>query len=235
MGVTQQINDDTSFVLNDGTLIPIEEAEEIENAYIKEARDVRSPQLGEDEAWMRVPSFIKEREGILYTTIVQHVLESVDTYLRVKEEQTTEFAKQSFYKNLSLDMKTSGLLQRLLSGKAPLATPPPKSFDTGWYDLVEDGEDVCIDVVIVFPYTNYQSNYNPEPYATIDGKQWDVIEGEKDSDDYVVQFPKDTDTYRLSRMTAEDYPRLLHPRLRKAVTKNGYAWKLTKLEQENGE
>lgn len=49
---------------------------------------------------------------------------------------------------LLADISHSALLDRLLSGKAALPTPPPKSFSYPWYALIENGRDDNCEVAI---------------------------------------------------------------------------------------
>ncbi len=44
---------------------------------------------------------------------------------------------------LIIDLTHSGLLVRLLSGKSPFPTPPPRSFSYPWYQLLETKQQPC--------------------------------------------------------------------------------------------
>lgn len=239
------MSETTSFVYEGGgELVPLEDAQALEESKKQQRREFSKRTLAEDEHWMLVPEFIREREWPMFQTMKHYILEQVADYIKLKAEteasKSTSYnstsSKEYVYKELAKDMQSSQVLDRLLSGKKLLPTPPPLSYYHHWYDLVDDGEAVCIDVT-THSTTKWVAGVQVnQPSIRIDGEGWNLIsEGEnEEGNTYVVQW-KDTEyIYELSRMTEEDFTRLLHPRQRKLVTKDSYSWKLNRLEKEDG-
>lgn len=238
MGATVQVSDMTSFVYADGELIPVEDARAVENQKIKERRAFSKRKLTADEKWMNLPDLIREREFPMFLTLTDYILNKVGEYIKIKAEETTTYqsttSKKFIYEDLVKDLKDSVVLDRLISGKPWFKTPPPKSYYKHWYELVDDGEAVCIDVQLTMTTTTWQDGKSIPIHriARIDGEEWNLIKEDDENRVYVVQWKETEYIYTLSRMTGEDFERMLHPRQRKLVTKDGYAWKLTRLEKD---
>lgn len=230
MTETIQVNDSTSFRYEDGALIPLEEAEQVEEEAAREWTKLRRENMGQDEGWMLVPSFIEDRNPILYTTMKKYILDRVGEYLAIKGELQVDFTKKGTYKSIMDSLYTSDLLERLLSGKPALSEAPPKTYEYYWYNLIDEGEDICIDVYFVQGFGTPPTN----PYINVDGHRWDIIETIEADQEYKIHPEGKKDQhYRLVRVSEEDINRLLHPRLHKCRTKSAFAWKLQALEQEN--
>lgn len=239
MSATVQINDETSFVYRDGSLVPVSEAEKIEEDGRNERRFFPR-HLGEDETWKLVPDFIMEEDLPIFQSVVSYTLECVKDYLTVLAEETKANtyaqSKKYTYTDLIKEIDKSALLERIIRGHKPLPQAPPKSYSQPWYDLVDRGEDICIDVWFRNP-TGFskRSPGNNSDYkeVSIDSETW-KIEESLGPMEYVVYWPENLeDKYILSPLTDEEFDRLLHPRLRNRMTEHSYSWKLTRMEKDD--
>lgn len=232
--VTQQVNDKTSFVMEDGRLVALDEAEEIEEQARREQEIVH---LGEDQAWQLIPDRVREHDRVLFATTSDFVLDKIKTWLTIRSEQEEDFKLRGVYRDLIHGLAESSLLDRLLDGIPPLKNPPPKSYSHAWYDLVDNGEDVCEDVY--FTWSNWNIKGLHHDRVRIDAEEWSVLDLEEIDDRtiYTIFWPKDEETlYSLTRMTEEDKDRLLHPRMRRLSDgKDKYSWKIKRMEKDDGE
>lgn len=233
------MNDKTSFVYHDGSLVPVEDAKGIEESKQNERRFFPHLHLGEDEAWKLVPDFIQEKDFPIYQTVVTYTLEAVKDWLSaLADEHTGTYSqnKKYTYQDLVRDIDKSMLLDRILRGYKTLPKKPPKSYGVPWYDLIDRGEDICIDV-----WFNNSTGYSKRSIVgmkkdynevTIDSEKW-KIDSQLGFEKYVVIWP-DNDEYRfiLSRITDAEALEIIHPRLRSRMTEKAYSWKLTRMEKK---
>lgn len=222
MSKTVQVNEQTSFVLGDGRLVAIEEAQQIERNFA-EQREFFPRHLAEDEKWKMVPEFVKENDFPMFVSVTDFALRQVQEWLNLRAAGEDDLVKKHALEDAAKVVFTSPLLDRLIRGKLAFDSNPPKSYNNPWYDLVEYGEDICIDI--------WFSRIEDDE-VRIDGEKWLIIE-KLENENYVVTYPGDEeeDLYLLSFMNEDDYERLLHPRLRKLSDgKERYSWKLTRLE-----
>jgi len=106
----------------------------------------------------------------------------------------------------------SALLRRLLSGKEPLPTPPPRACSYPWYDLMDEGradhvmaESLSLGSMMINQYL------------------WQVIERQTE-DEYIVICEAVSGPYRLWR----DPP----PAWSESARKNRHVgWKIARMEQ----
>lgn len=236
------MSETTSFVYAEGSLIPVEDAREVELKKQEIRREFSERKLSPDEKWMNIPDAIRAREFPMFLTITNYTLEKVIDYLLLKSEEhksshtTTTYSannsKEFFYKDLARDLPNSSVFQRLLSGKPLLKTAPPLSYFHNWYELVDDGEAVCIDVTFT-PTTAWKNGQSEEKTTIrIDGEEWKNLGQDESDGTYIVQWKETEYIYKLSRMDEADFERLIHPHMRKLVTKDGFHWKLTRLEKD---
>jgi hypothetical protein len=102
------------------------------------------------------------------------------------------------YERLADELLHSALLERLLSGKPPLAVAPPRSFGQPWYDLVENG--VAADCQVV----PLQDRLGAAPKVAINETAWEVVDTVPGG--YVVRYGRDGILYVAER-TQADPPR----------------------------
>lgn len=234
MGATPKVSETTSFIYDDEKLVLVDSEEE-KNPQEEERRRFSKRTLAEDEYWMLIPSAIQEREYPIFQTLHAYFLEKIQQYILLKAEDSKgsgyTSSKENTYKDLAKDMMNSQVLDRLISGKPLLSTPPPKSYFHHWYELVDDGEAVCMDVSIS-SVTKWEASKDKKvTVARIDGEEWNILEDLSEDGEgleYIVQWKNTEYVYKLSRMEANDYERMLHPYQRKLVTKDNYSWKLTR-------
>ena len=227
------INDRTAFVVNENKLVSIEEATGMELELAKIRRKY-ARHVGEDELHKLVPVFARDEDPVLYHTTVEYVLQTVKKYLDIvaEEKYDDKYDKKWALKDTARDMYKSELLERMLSGLEPQKNSPPKSYGHCWYDLVEKGEDFCVDVWFRSTYSCNNKGKLRLKEVGIDGETW-YIKEEIDEENYIVIWPKDDKIeYKLNKMTKEDFDRLLHSRLWNKRTKDKYSWKLTRMEKD---
>ena len=78
------------------------------------------------------------------------------------------------------DMTHSSLLSRILNGKEPLPTPPPRAYAYPWYSLIEDGKAEISDV-----HFHKDAGYQGEVIICQSG--WKVAEKRSDAE-YLLQY-----------------------------------------------
>ena len=96
--------------------------------------------------------------------------------------------------NLEDEVNHSKLLRRLLNGQEPYMGAPPESFGDPWYELLDDGAAVDIEVQVVPRYGGQQ--------VLINHGVWTVVERYAD-DDMEVSYAKRQERYRLQREADE--------------------------------
>jgi hypothetical protein len=84
------------------------------------------------------------------------------------------------YDGLADELAHSALLERMLSGKAPLPAPPPRSFGQPWYALVEDGAASGCELVPL------KDRLGASPKVSINQTAWEVV-GTVDGG-YIVRY-----------------------------------------------
>lgn len=235
MGAAPTVSETTSFILEDDKLV-IDDKEKTKHQKIEERRKFSKRNLAEDEYWMLIPDAIREREFPIFQTLHAYFLDKFVQYLELKiqDDKSTSYtsSKKQTYEDLMKDIQNSQVLDRLISGRELLPTPPPKSYWHHWYELIDDGEAVCIDVTFSTYKKWVDGKERDKNVVRIDSEEWDIIDtipiDEDGTVDYIVQYKTTDYVYRLSRMQPEDYERMLHPYQRKLVTKDSYSWKLTR-------
>ncbi len=99
-------------------------------------------------------------------------------------------AVPSFLEGLENDLRHSGLLRRLISGKEPLPEAPPESFGQPWYELIENGEAIAEDVL---PW-----EWEPDKKLRINKGVWTISE-RIGNDEYIVYWRKPEELFRVAK------------------------------------
>lgn len=183
----------------------------------------------DDEKWRLVPDFARDKDYPFFRSAVNYTLEKVIEYAKIKKENEADKEKKAAWDKVAFDIDKSDLLERLLSGLAPLDVPPPKTFKANWYELIESG--VGIPQKVKFSkYTGGMSGteswHKDDEYAIIDEYAWKIIkiynEEEADERSFIV---KHHDSYKapkfvLRKATDEEIKTTLHPREYRATADN---------------
>ena len=168
-------------------------------------------EVGERE----LPDFLRENDLPFFLSVQEYVKERIKKWIDIQAANEKDPEKQQGMKDLLVYMDQSPALTRLLNG---LDVEPCiiKSYGMAWYDLMDKGEDWCMDC--------YTTKLYDEEAFRIDGEKW-LIEHKLSDEDFIVRYeddPKQT-LYRLERLDKKS----LHPRLRKLSDgKEKFSWKL---------
>lgn len=166
-----------------------------------------------------LPDFIRENDLPFFISVQEYVKDKMKKWIDVQASTEQDPDKSEGMRDLIRYMDESPGLDRLLRG---LDVEPViiKSWNLAWYDLMDKGEDYCMDCYTV-------TLYGADGFR-IDGEKWNV--NHKISDEhYIVHYdddPKQT-LYRLTKMDKDEIQRTLHRRLWKCSDgKDKYSWKL---------
>lgn len=194
---------------------------------------IKGFQIGDLHDREAFPEFITEDEFPFFMTTVIYTMDCISEWAKHKAQYETDPTKATWLRGLGFTMEGSELLRRLIEGKGILTERPPRSHNSNWYSLVENGEAIVYEV----EFTHYRAGVGftapigDEKYVNLNKIGWDVLEnrGEKE---YVVVH-KDSDVrYLLRKATVEEQDRLLHPREERTEKIN--AWILIREDRENG-
>ena len=122
-----------------------------------------------------------------------HVLDVLIEWLRVRDRGGRPLPLG--YDGLADELEHSALLHRMLTGKAPLAEAPPRSYGQPWYALVEDG--VATDCELV----TLKDRLGASPKVAINQTAWEVV-GTVDGG-YVVRYGGGDQLYVAERTRSE--------------------------------
>ena len=137
---------------------------------------------------MLLPALGQNDTVELRTKIVRAVM----LWLYIREDAGYHFPDN--IDSLRIDMSHSALLHRLLSGKAPLPSPPPKHFSSPWYELIEDGFAIPFEVWET-KGTWAEDNFEHDTIY-IDQQPWTVVES-RGPRDWLVKHERDDGVWRL--------------------------------------
>lgn len=176
---------------------------------------VKGFHIPEDEAWRLVPEFARDRDYPFFRTTVDFVLAQVKEYAKIKGDNEADSDVRKGWDKVRFDLESSELLMRLLDGKPAFVYPPPKSFKSHWYDLIENGEAI--------PYTVKFSKFkgstsgtekyqNGDVYANIDEFTWDIKQV-REENEYRIQYHEDAPVFTLRKAKDKEKNRILHPRM----------------------
>lgn len=105
-------------------------------------------------------------------------------WLEIREQFPGSFQKESARDSLSdaaqlrADIDHSALLRRLLGGKEPFPSPPPKSNGSPWYDLLDNGSAEASVIL---------ESYSDRRWLAVDGDSgWEILH--KQGNEYEVQY-----------------------------------------------
>lgn len=94
----------------------------------------------------------------------------------------------NFLPGLEEDIFHSHLLRRLLAGKEPLAFPPPESFGTAWYELLETGRADNVKV--------RRWEWAPNAKIAVNDGIWTIVI-KNSEEDYTVTYRQGGEVFRL--------------------------------------
>jgi hypothetical protein len=176
---------------------------------------VKGFHIPEDEAWRLVPEFARDRDFPFFRTTVDFVLAQVKEYAKIKKENESDQDKKDAWNKIVYDISESELLSRLLEGKPMFTYPPPKSFKSHWYDLLEMGEG--IPMVVKFSKFGNGTGLPGKPddgdkFAIIDEFTWEIKERLDKDSEFLVQYHTKAPVFLLRKATNDERARLLHPR-----------------------
>lgn len=127
-----------------------------------------------------------------------HVVDVLIEWLKVRDRGGRPLPLG--YDGLADEFENSALLHRMLTGRAPLAAAPPRSYGQPWYALVEDG--VAADCELV----PLKDRLGASPKVSINQTAWEVVEAADGR--YVVRYGGGEELYVAER-TASEPPRWL--------------------------
>lgn len=111
-------------------------------------------------------------------------------WLKVREEGGYSFPANA--DEFAAEVDHSALLRRLMEGKAPLPNPPPLSHSYPWYELVETGSAVPIEVWEADDRFNAGCDYKA---LVINQHPWRIIE-KKSNDDFLITYGNGQEVFR---------------------------------------
>jgi hypothetical protein len=125
-----------------------------------------------------------------------HVVDVLIEWLRVRDRGGRPLPLG--YDGLADEVENSALLQRMLTGRAPLSEAPPRSYGQPWYDLVEHGVASNCEVVPL------KDRLGASPKVSINQTAWEVVDTVDGG--YVVRYGGGDQLYVAER-TRVDPPR----------------------------
>ena len=125
-----------------------------------------------------------------------HVVDVLIEWLRVRDRGGRPLPLG--YDGLTDELENSALLHRMLTGKAPLAEAPPRSYGQPWYALVEEG--VASDCELV----PLKDRLGASPKVSINQTAWEVVDIVDGG--YVVRYGGGQNLY-VAEKTRSDPPR----------------------------
>lgn len=178
-----------------------------------------------------LPEFIREDDLPLFLSVQEYTRDKIKEWIDIKIDLEDNNAHAAGMKKLAEALYSSASLERLFLG-LPVKATRINSFGGPWFELIEQGEDICADVwkVSVIGFTHGGK-------VKINGENWKVVDKTNDDDMIVYQDGDPDETkFRLTRASKEDIDRLLHPRLRRLSDgKEKYSWKLQAIAEEKDE
>lgn len=139
---------------------------------------VKGFHVPEDEKWRLVPEFARDRDYPFFLSTVDYAIEKVVQYAKIRKENETDKDKKAAWDKVAFDLDKSDLLQRLLRGETPLELPPPKTFKSNWYEIVETGRGIPTKVKFG-KYTSSGGGFDDwkdgDEYAIIDEFAWKIV------------------------------------------------------------
>ncbi|TMD92855.1 MAG: hypothetical protein E6I76_16190 [Chloroflexi bacterium] len=122
-----------------------------------------------------------------------HVVDVLLEWLRVRDRGGRPLPLG--YVGLTDELENSALLHRMLTGRAPLAEAPPRSYGQPWYALVEDGVASNCELVPL------KDRLGASPKVSINQTAWEVV-GIIDGG-YVVRYGRGQPLYVAERSPAD--------------------------------
>jgi hypothetical protein len=194
---------------------------------------VQGFQIGGSREWKEYPDFVDEDDFPFFMTSVVYTIDCISAWAKHKAANEKDLAKKGLWSTLGYTMENSNLLSRLIEGKPAFVQVPPRSYNSNWYELLDNGEDIVREVEFTRfrSGTGFAAPLNDAEYVNLNKGSWDIIE-ELDDREYLVTYGEDNPEYLLRKATKEEQERLLSPYNERSEDIN--AWIIIREEEDDG-
>lgn len=120
-------------------------------------------------------------------------IQALFRWLKIRDANDIPFP--THLRQLEIDAEHSTLLQRLLDGEKPLDEPPPLTFSSPWYSLIDEGEGVAFEA--------FEPPTGQGELVINQCSKWRILERFEDEEGWIVTYGSGKHVFKVFRSTVE--------------------------------